>query len=399
MVSEADHSGDILRELPDCIDFEKTASFYATEMKRRIRGPQLEGLAEDWLRDALADPNTKVIDIGEGIVWPIFVPIGYNQDYSKRFYSEHFPDQPVYYLSTPPEGVDYENNNLVNVIGKLREENAVVAYDTLDSDTSEGAIPDCLQFDSVIDVTPDSSAFGKQYGQPTVTHFEGTVHGSGSQNSSDVRQVYEGMVSAGEYESWPRQGPVLLTPDLLRSNEAILEQIWSIYDAQFSVLVEDHPSLQMQPREEIEAMLLDEDSFNVAYIDDDKVVALCYFVGNIAKCPWLNQEFFKDDNFNGSDSRILYFPGIVVDPERARMGMGYADDVIRLMERVHYEANITKIKIVFQCTNVSSEYIPKIVTGVISGGEGFNFDTPPVEGSSFTPVAKYIYKCLSFKSS
>lgn len=381
--------------------------YYEKIMNERIKGPQLEGYTPEWLRDALCDPTTRKIDLGDGVDWPILARIAHNQDYRADFFSDHFPDHPAYFFSLPPnDGVSHIEilTKARAALESVRTEGGIITYDnyiSVTDDTSEDPVAifltEVLSGSDIVlnDVTPESQAYGQSYGSPKVSHFEAVASQSGRWELGDCNtsQAFSRLLDRGEYVFSPEAGPTVLTQaDLQADDSKLLDDIWEIYSAQFDELVDDHPSLQVQPRKELESMLLDDESFNVAYMEDGKIAALCYFVSNIEKCVWLNPAFYSNMASTTPGIKLAYFPGIVVDKDKARQGGGYVDGMIKLIEDVYEEAGTLGMQIVFQCTNVSETYIPKIVTGVISQNGVFEFGQMADEqASSFRETATYNY--------
>ncbi len=386
-------------ELTDSIDYlAESKKYYLSELAKRIKGPQLEGLDAAWLDDALSDPNTKSIELGDGHHWPVFIPLEHNKDYRAGFFEDHYPGRPAYYFSTPPEA-GLNGEALLEKISELKEERAVLAYDYLVTKESS-EVPLALRgFDFVHDVTPESSAYDQSYGLPKVTHFKAVAKPNEAWPVGDgnISAAFNRLVARGESIAVPDDGPTVLSAVVLRESPNLLNDIWAMYEGQFSELVEDHPSLQIQPREELEQMLLDDEAFNLAYMQDGQITALCYFVKNIDKCVWLNGAFFKELEKERPDVRLAYFPGIVVDSSKARQDGGYVGEMIQLLERVCEESGIGGLQIVFQCTNVSETYIPKIVTDEITKDKTISFDmSADATGSSFQKTAQYNYRVFSF---
>lgn len=404
--NNVEHILDQLTGSIDHIDTDKSVEFYKNQLEERTKGPQLEGFTEEWLMDTFADQRTKLLDLGDGIVWPILTPVEHNHDYRKDFFEDHFPGQPAYYLSFPPLDLDSEDlediqASLQIILDSVTHERGVIAYDFLEeADTLEDDWPKSfLQFAAganvgLRDVTPDSQGFGMTYGKPEVVHFEAIASQSDKWplGDCDLDGAFKRLVERGKIGDIAGTGPVVLSSETLSTDKNLLDQIWHMYQSQFDELVEDHPSLQIQPREELEKMLLDEGSFNIAYVERGSIKALCYFVSNIEKCVWLNPKFFSSIETNSQGLRLAYFPGIVVEKESARQGAGYVDEMIGLIEKVYQEAGMQGMQIVFQCTNISKEYIPKIVTQVITNNKVFAFNRPADQtGSSFRETARYSY--------
>lgn len=383
------------------------ASIAYYERNMYMNGPQLEGFTTEWLRDALRDPQTRKFEIEAGIDWPLFVLVRHNQDYRSNFFSDHFPDRPAYYFSYPPHVDEKKKANSITAeaLASMCEEDSLIVYDYHISGQHNDPYISFLkeamnQSDmNYRDVTPESEAFGMSYGYPKVTHFEGIARRNEELPLGDCNTTaaFARLVVKGERLPLPEHGATVLTPALLEeNNKKALNEIWEIYSNQFDELVDDHPSLQIQPREELERMLLDEDSFNVAYMEHGKIVSLVYFVSNINKCPWLNPDFFATLKDERPGLKLSYFPGIVVDKDKAQSGAGYVDEMIKLIENVFDEAGMLGMQIVFQCTNVSETYIPKIVTSIISANGIFGFEQSMDEsGSAFRKTAEYKYRVLA----
>lgn len=389
--SELKQSG-IERPVED-INFEKTAAFYELELQKRTKGPQLEGLTSEWLQDALYDTRTKLLDLGNGIAWPVFIPIEHNHDYRTGFFEDHFPDRAYYYYSAPPDNMP---GDISKFVADLKGESAIVAYDYMVGGDSISEPFD--GYDFVYDVTPESFAFGQFYGLPRANHFSGVARivERVSRVECNPFEAFARLVDNGKYESSPYEGPVVLDPKNICESPELMDDIWSVFKAQFDELVEDHPALQSQPREELESMLSDEDSFNLAYFQEGKIVALCYFVSNIDKVVWLNGRFFDDLRSVEPDARLTYFPGIVVDSRLARKDGGYVGAMISLLQDTCREAGIKDFHITFQCTNVSETYVPKIVANEIAKCGIFELDNPVDDNNSFTKIAQYEYRIASF---
>ena len=389
---------------------EQSASYYASVIDRRVQGPQLEGFTPEWFHDAMKDPTTRVVELDNGKLWPLLASVEHNHDYRKGFFDTHYPDRPAYYFSLPPEDFfeSIATSQAVKaILDSLRDERGLIAYDymktdSVASDKARDFFEKAMHSEARIhDVTPESEGFGMEYGLPKVTHFEAvaTRKDSDEIGDMDTSAAFLRLVSKGEFQEHPEDGPTVLTGEELKAdNNKLLDAIWEMYHGQFDELVEDHPSLQIQSRDELESMLLDEDSFNIAYMSGGEIKALCYFVSNIKKCIWLNSEFYDNLKTPEPGVSLAYFPGIVVDKNSARQGGGYVNEMIGLIEKVYTEAEMRGMQIVFQCTNISETYIPKIVTSVITQNDVFGFDRPmDKDGSSFRKTAEYNYRILSVK--
>jgi hypothetical protein len=367
--------GDILNEE----NIREIVEFYETKLKDRIGGPQLEGFEGSQLAEALRiEPeNVFLVDIldKQGEIakqWPLLVPTTYHQDYSQRFFAEHYPKRASYYVSLPPyeeiESIISDSENFEGVAQFLKEKNAIVTYDYREGDDSKELTPAFIRRllvnsnASVEDITPESRAWGMDYGPPLALHYEGIARLIQPKDEpvSTIAEAVTRLITSGEAKYLPENGVTLLGKQEFEADDGkLLEQLWTIYSEHFEELVEDHPVLGKQPRQEFEAMLLDEDTVTTAFMVDGKVAGLLYMVHDIEKCVWLSKDYY-DKEFESETGWMTHIPGIVVAKDKARQGAGYAQQMMNLTLSAVAVMNKDMI-ITFACSNVSSMYIPKMV--------------------------------------
>lgn len=404
------HSYEQTNELTDA-----SVSFYEQELAQRTTGPQLEGLDAERVKDALNDPTTKVLTIqddqGAPLKWPLFVAVSHDENYSQEFFSSRYGNEKIYSIALPPAKMidDVIASGQLGTMFASEDEDhikiAVCYRDESDEKTvSEQFIGSLVQQSghTVQDVTPMSRAFGNEFGLPSVSHFMSVVRSIDTagvvvspDEVGDTAKAFSRIVERGAAERLPQHGVTILSIDDLRRDDGrLLDVIWDMYDAQFSELLEDHPSLQKQSKDELTQMLLDENSINVAFMENGQPVSLCYFV-DPRSCVWLNDDYFAKLEQQDQSLRTLYFPGLVVEASRARQGNEYAGAMIKLASTVLKESG-AGFRITFQCTNVSETYIPGIVTHLVTKDNILRFDHEIDEsGSAFDKVAQYDYRVLS----
>jgi hypothetical protein len=390
-------------------EIRKVVEFYETELQQRTHGPQLEGFEGSQLAEALRnDPDDVfLLDIfnkqSEATgKWPLLVSTEYHQDLNRQFYTGHFPERASYYISLPPheniETLIEDSKSFEKVVQFLKRKNAIITYDYQEGDDSRDLTPAFIQKMlegadvTVEDVTPESHAWGMEYGLPLALHYEGIARlvQTKDKPAATVAEAVARLIAAGEAEYLPRSGVAFLGRQELEADEGrILEQLWTVYSEQFDELVEDHPVLGKQPRKEFEAMLLDEGTVNTALMIDEEVGGLLDMVNDIEKCVWLNKDYY-DKKFEDEDGWMTHFPGIVVARDRARQGAGYAQQMINMTLKVVAEMNKDMI-ITFACSNVSSRYVPKIVEKAIADSPLYDFVE---EHDKLHVSAEYGYRIL-----
>lgn len=354
---------------------------YQAQLKKRTEGPQLEGIEGENLAEVLRNEpeNVLLLDLigDDGEVkgkWPLLLPVAYHQDYSQDFVRNHFEDEPVYFFSLPPyddiEGLLASPDSLDRVSDFLSSRQAVIAYDYREGDDAKELIPGFLEKvlenrgAQLNDITPESKsdAWKMNYGLPEVVFFEGRAQllDPPEEPLESIQAAIEHMIAEHEIEVLPESGPTFISAEQLRANEGkLLDRMWEMYNAQFNILVEDHPALFQQPKEEFFDTLLDPDTVNVAFMHEGKPVGLLYLVSNIEKCAWLNKDYYAE-KYNDDESWVAFYPGVVVAADMAQKDMGFIQEMMNAVSRVAEKTGKDLI-LAFACSNISKTYIPKIV--------------------------------------
>lgn len=362
-------------------EIQRIVEYYETEMKNRVQGPQLEGFEGARIAEALRNDfeNVLLVDVkdemGEptGERWPLLVPVKYHQDYSSVFFEKHYGEEQVHFFSLPPYEALEElmtSPDGIDEVGEfLQSRHAIIAYDYREGDAAEEFIPEFLkealsgQEAKLEDVTPESRSeiWKMNYGLPEVVFYEGRAQllESPEEKSESIQAAINEMIAEGEIEILPTDGPTFIFPEQLQAEEGeLLERMWDMYSAQFNVLVEDHPALFEQPKEEFFSTLLDVDTVNIAYMHEGKPVGLLYLVGNIGKCVWLNEKYY-DEKYANDPAWVAFYPGVVVAADMAQKDMGFIQEMMNVVSRVSEKAG-KDLLMAFACSNISKTYIPKI---------------------------------------
>ncbi len=399
---------DIEHEVRVDPDIQRSCEFYTDDFTKNAGGPQFSGLTSEAFADAWNDPNATWIGLenSEGIKWPLLVPISRNIDYRAEFFDEHFDGEEALYLSLPS---DMSQSDLLTILDTIREKAAVtdgkllVTYDFTGEDRKtlyDSLLRSMSPLMDVYDVTPLSEAFGQEYGLPKVIHFDMTLINSGdnSPESITIVESIERSKQQANANELPIDGAAIVTTEHLEADsDKLVDEVWNMYKGQFEELVEDHPSLQIQPKEELIKMIKEPSSLNIACFESGEIVAFIYFVTNIGVCPWLKEDFYKS-TAGSKDEQVLYFPGIVVRGDKARQGANYVPKMLEVSNKVLLGSDVSQdARITFQCTNVSATYIPKIVSDFIA--QSVDNRTTSHEASDeygvFRPIAEYDYKVVS----
>lgn len=335
---------------------------YLAEMASSPKGPQAEGLSPQDLEKAFADERTIFIQSKSTRAWPVLTPLENNSEYLQSFFNGNYPDKQQYYLSMPPDMTKKQMRATRKAIkAVLKTSDTQIVFDQASDDTVLQEVLEGVDGFSINEFTDEKNST-----QASVIHFEGKTDLTMTNEDGDICSLRE---------AYQKTGPIidpenLNDATLLLSAEEIeqtKERLWEIYEGQFSSLVENHPARQIQTKDELYAMLSDPDTLTVAQKVDNEIVSFSMFVGNIDSCDWLNVDYYKD-RYSQEDAHVLYFPGIATDVEK--QGNKYALNLVNLIAAMIGKSG-KNARIVFQCTNISADYIPKIVeTATKASGMG-----------------------------
>lgn len=341
-------------------------------------GPQLVEYSELDFARTIRDPRTRYASIdvyGETKAWPALTPIAnyteYVPDYFAGRYGEH-QVQNTYHLSLPTTealGVHAESHReIAEQIMRVSEGGGIVVYDEMQGEDRLGYVRAILAdqgfdvdiaTDDFIDDKNGTPAAAVHHAALAVSAREPSDIGIRPNSVEAIRQQYNDLVEKGEVDLTAQNKTVLLDParmdDVLETGDTSIDRLWNIYEGQFSKLIENNPCRGAQTRQELEMMARDPGTFTVAHMVEGDIVSFAMFVSNIESCDWLNADYYKD-SFPGEV--VLYFPGIATDIEK--QGNKYSLNLVDTLTRIITPC-VDSVRIVFQCTNVSNDYIPTIV--------------------------------------
>jgi len=176
----------------------------------------------------------------------------------------------------------------------------------------------------------------------------------------DVQDYYEQNMGP----SYNEDGSALTTlnmGDRLSDEEA--EEMWSIYDNMFSFLGGDNHPISMQDSKEDFYSLLRSGNTMISATyktnenSPDELMCFTYFIDDIDKLYWLNQDFLRKNSDNNPDYVTdIFTPGIVsrgTDKNYAPLSIGF---FARAADESGLSTNMT-----FENTNLSRRYIPRFV--------------------------------------
>jgi len=318
---------------------------------------------------ALEDPSTVFLE-RNGQSLPLFVSLenagGYNIEGTRHLTGKEF----VYTMALPVNLVDIEE-----LVGHLNEldENVAVVVQTAAEETGEIKAefaevltdyewrvgdfldPRCPEGYKTARVSIYSAQLAALDDEGRLMPF---------QNRSQ-RDLFE--------EDRERTGDMdveLITAQDIRDDPQLFEQLWDLHNDRFNWLGEYHPISMQETKTFFQDVVSDDHTTSFVRFDMDengKRIPVCHgcFVDNLDLVDWLNDRFKNEteDLMREDNERVQFFYGIA---SRSKKSSHYAKDVMQLHSRIN-KMNGGLVRLMFESTNKSSLYIPRMVGSYVSG--------------------------------
>lgn len=339
----------------------KTASqqFYLESIEHDTEGPQLEGLYPWDMDKIMDDPRTVCVTLsneGKKLSWPLITPITNYGEYLPGYFDRMEGRDNTYYVSLPSARL-LQSSADQEAVGKAlvdqMNSGSLLVYDEYDGQRKDERIKQYVanvsdadvEIDKFVDEKNNTPAAAIHYTAPLVLEHEGEQPAT-ELHVSTMREAYKILQQRGEITDTQ-----LLDP----SNKETIDKLWNIYERQFTTLVENLPQRAIQTRREFDKMINDPEAYTLVRFEDTDPVAFSMFVTDISACDWLDTSYYKE---RFSDEEVIYFPGIASDPDKR--GRMYSADIMHLFAQIR-ELKGDDFRLVWQCTNISAQYIPLIV--------------------------------------
>lgn len=156
-------------------------------------------------------------------------------------------------------------------------------------------------------------------------------------------------------------------------DEKELDKIWELYLDRFQYLGLRHPISMEDTKEDFLALFASPDvTVSIKYADSNPV-CFTYFTNQFDHLYWLNLPYFQADYESISASQIpIFFPGIVASKESRGAN---ASEVIQTFAKEVASIGIG-CRIYFENTNLSEQYVPKIVYRAAVGRAEYSVTEP-----------------------
>lgn len=325
------------------------------------------GIFQDDLGDAIRNRGTifakvKSLEGGRARL-PVLVPAcdleWYNNELIGKKYGK---DAKILCYVHPPIYDEDSSSKIEHILRKKLSEGYVIVTDKYVDDTTSPIA-------KIVDEAKSKSGefsiecFGGDTESSRVDVFAGHVSVEGSNGeifeAPSLYEVYRRAIESGDLQESQENGVSL--QEVVDGDEA--EALWEIYKKPFEDLGRDDPTHAGFDKEGLLGLLKDPEVTKIINRVDGEITTLCFFLHNFDKAPWFNADYYKNNYPEYYETgNILMFPGIVSDENKR--GNNYAMDVIDMASQLGSKRG-SGVLVTFECTEVSTTYIPEIVTAAI----------------------------------
>lgn len=327
------------------------------EKNNNGQAPHRLGLKPEDIEAANNDERTMAV-IENGIKKPVLVPIDKLYWYNKKYLTEYFGTEDIYYYAHPEisdENLETESYKFIQVVVAKK---GIVLYDTVKR--GEVVFGDLDQELTERGIAHQKADIAKNGKKSWLAQYEGQFvvtgrHAGTYSNDVTPMEIYRQAVEKGKIKYNAQTGPALL--DIIDGDDA--ERLWKIYEGPFEKLSATHPINSGYKREEFIEMLKDPQTLKAVYRENGAITTLAFFVNNLDHCDWLDKSYYESQYPEAMRTKnVFVFPGIVTD--ELKRGGAFSVPIIDLLAKVQAMRK-TPAVIAFECTETSSRYVPKIV--------------------------------------
>ncbi len=326
--------------------------------------------------EAYKDVRTVTVPVGAGEMAPAAVPIeyaaGYDEERCRRFCLDDDNKTPseVMYWGMPCQELD--STQLSFVTKQLSEKftgKVVYLYYDFD-DAGRGTLANMHNLSTFLPVEHVSMTDQNDH-EAVQCEPELQLYYTDIKNTTDVDLVspvetYGYMASSNALES--SNVHILGGSEL---SDELIEELWQLYCQRFKDLGRYHPVNMEDTKGGFIELLTDKSTtLSLSYGQDGLPVCFAYAVEDMSQMYWLNAVYL--DALRIDNHRPVFIPGIVARQDGIS---GHSIPVLTNLLRA--AANLgTDIRVLFENTETSEKYIPKIVDFCIKKSRAFSSQYP-----------------------
>jgi hypothetical protein len=346
------------------------------------------------LSQILEDSTSVIVDgyAPEPVLVSVDHAVGFDPGRCRDLVLDDRRDTVLYHV-TPPAGLEHSaiRDTMTAAFDGLPY--GYVFFDTTELEEIPPALAEALEASGhaygEFPLLDDEAAVGNQEASISLYGIDFPVeHPESAVDNPTLRSVYDQYavsVAEGRYAYDTQDGTALMMGDQL--DDELLDQLWDMFEDRFQWLGEKHPVLMEDERANFDMVMRDPNTLTAICYEEGEPVCFTFFSEGPESLFWLNQDFVHDQEKMNMDptQTLLYVPGIV---SSGKSGDGHSWKVLSQISNALADTN-GKFRIIFENTNRSEEYIPRIVQVTINmQGRGLT-GNPEV-------LDKTYYRCLWF---
>lgn len=136
------------------------------------------------------------------------------------------------------------------------------------------------------------------------------------------------------------------------------QELWTLFRTRFDDISENLPMILEENEEATLKLLRDNRFIFVRKVDkDDRLMASAFMSDNPETYPWINQEFIKSVYGKDEKTSQMFIPGIAA---YRGVGRDTIEELLTVLAKTASSSNYERLLVGFECTDVSSCYIPAI---------------------------------------
>lgn len=320
--------------------------------------------AEDY-EAAKNNPKTIYAEIYERSV-PLFTPLehisGYNPESSQRLTES----DNIFVLSLPFELINSEEIDISPYLTQL-DENAAIIVETSSNRTNEikvsvdemipGSVHDFI--DPRLKGERQTASISVYMAYMNAFDEEGNLL---PKEDEDLAILFE-----QDREVTGIEDTELIEASRIRHDEELFDELWDLHDDRFDWLGQYHPVSMQENKGFFKEILSNDHTQSFVRFDTNEEgerVPVCHgcIMDGLDQIEWLNDRFKNQvqANLDPENERVQFFYGIVGKTTEGKMAH-YAKDVIGLDARLMKRSG-GKTIVIFESTNMSSGYIPRMIS-------------------------------------
>ena len=331
---------------------------------------------------ALRDPRTVRLSIGR-VEMPFITPADYVSGYDVARSSRLTGEENVFVLATPMNVLTGPDVKILGNESEFDAESSAIIVETDHDETvdMQAALPYTLAEVGEFQVGQflDRRIRNPEQQPAMMAMYEArftAVDDTGNSLPSQDKSFFEAYRELIDIEHPATANTKLLHVKELRHDQELIDKLWGLCSDRFDWLGEAHPVSMEDTKDFFVQMVCNDDTHTIVRYDDGGLPrCLGFFMSSLGKCPWLKPEFGEAiaADAEAQGERMAYFYGIAGESHQA--AAYYGRDVMQLLSYIAHQMGGNH-RLLFESTNMSSRYIPRMVGQYVGQGAGLRMTVP-----------------------